>query len=404
MRKTLALALGMLALSLFGCGPGGGGLGGEACVLRGSLDSECTLSPGACNPYRVEGDFVIEDTGKLVIEPGVVLEFAQDASLMVTGHGVLRAEGTAADPVVMRGASPQPGYWKGIYFTDANNFENRLVRVEVRDAAGERNWDNGAFGNFRAAVVLEGASRVLVKFTKVWKNAGAGFFIDDEVDLRNDFDDNVVTANQGFPVLIYASRVDQLKAGNDFTGNASGYDYVRVGGGFGEVQDATWKKLNVPYRIFDEVTVADGKTLTIEPGTTLVFEQDAGIFVEGRSGGLHAEGTATERIVFTGLDHHQGYWCGIIFSDSDSFENLLRNVVVEYGGSGQCTQSYSGLKANVLVESAGSGSHQYIRIYDSVIRESAGYGVVVAQETDANDIASDNTFSGNALGDFYREP
>jgi len=367
------------------------------------LDSERTLSPGACNPYRVEGDFVIEDTGKLVIEPGVVLEFAQDASLMVTGHGVLRAEGTAADPVVMRGASPQPGYWKGIYFTDANSFDNRLVRVEVRDAAGEVNWDNGAFGDFRAAVVLEGASRVLVKFTKVWKNAGAGFFIDDEVDLRNDFDDNVVTANQGFPVLIYASRVDQLKAGNDFTGNAAGYDYVRVGGGFGEVQDATWRKLNVPYRIFDEVTVADGKTLTIEPGTTLVFEQDARLTVWSDTGALYAVGTASAPIVFTGLSAQPGYWCGLYFHDTHSTDNRLEHVIVEYGGgdAAPCGWTQSNYYANVLIDSSGNASSQYLYIHDSTIRHSRHYGIVIA-DTATTDFAN-ITYFNNADGDTKTE-
>ncbi len=93
-----------------------------------------------------------------------------------------------------------------------------------------------------------------------------------------------------------------------------------------------------------------------------------------------------------------------MFSNSNYGDSLLQYAVVEYGGSKGCIQLYSSMKANVLVESAGSALPQYIRIYNSTIRQNAGYGVVVVQETDANDIAAGNTFSGNTLGDFYREP
>ena len=400
MRKSGLLALWALGLLLAGCGPGGGTTP-AACTLTGSLTGERELSPSGCSPYRVEREFVIENTGRLTIQPGTTLEFAQDAKLVVEGHGVLKAVGTSTDKIAFLGAEPHRGYWSGVYLDHANSFDNELAFVEIEHAGGEGYWDPGAFEDYRAALVLEGDSRIKLKDVLIRNSGGSGVFADEEVDLAA-FERVAITQGASFPLLVYARLVHRLDPASDFTGNDPGMDYVRVADWNG-IKTATWKRLSVPYLVENELAVQDGELLTIEAGTRLVFEQDAGIFVEGHGGGLHAEGTATDKIVFTGLDAHAGYWCGLVFSDSNHSENLLEYAVVEYGGSGSCTQMYSSQKANVLVESAGSGSSQFIRIRNSEIRHSAGYGVVIASETDANDILGDNTFSDNVSGNLLVE-
>ena len=409
MRKAI-LALAFVALGLYGCGPGGGtggggtgggGTGSDPCVLSGRLDTERTLSPSECSPYRVQGEFDIGNTGKLLIEPGTTLEFGQDAALVVSGHGVLKAVGTAAHKIAFLGAQPHRGYWKGVVFNNANSFDNELTYVEIEHAGGEEYWDSKAFHAYRAALSLERGSRIKLKNVLIRESAGSGIFVDEDVDLAA-FQGLQVTKNASFPLLIYARKVHLLDSASDFTGNDAGMDYVRVAD-WHKIQTATWKRLSVPYRVENELTVADGELLTIEPGTHLVFEQDTGIYVEGHTGGLRAAGTASEKIVFTALSSHPGYWCGLIFDDSNNLDNLLDYVKIEYGGSGSCSQG-SSYKANVLVESAGNASSQYIRIYHSEINHSAGYGVVIAQETNANNIQADNTFVGNAQGNFFRMP
>lgn len=404
MKKTFLALLGGALLVLAGCDGGGGGGGGgiTACTLSGTLSTELDLDPGRCSSYRVTGDLFIEDGGKLVAPPGTTLVFDQDTGISVSGHGALVAEGSAADPVVFKGASAIPGYWKGIVFTDADSFDNKLIHAEIRDAAGENLWDSGAFEDFRAALVLWGRTRLRVESTKIWKNDGAAIFVDDDVRGLT-LSQNRFTENASYPVLIYASQVNRIGSGNIFSGNGSANDFIHVAGGYTEVADGRWARHDVPYMVFGEATVKNGSVLTIDPGTTLVFEQDAGLIVGGSSAGLRAAGTSGAPILFTGKAAHPGYWCGIIFSDSNNSSNLLDHVTVEYGGSGSCTQLYSSKTANVLVESAGSASHQYLRLTHSRIQHSAGYGVVIATETNANDIPADNTFFNNQLGDFYRE-
>ncbi|HYN89375.1 MAG TPA: hypothetical protein VER55_12640, partial [Ardenticatenaceae bacterium] len=61
--------------------------------------------------------------------------------------------------------------------------------------------------------------------------------------------------------------------------------------------DTTWSPAGSPYKITGgSLTVADGVTLTIEPGVEVLFEQHRNLFV---AGALSAIGTATNPITFT---------------------------------------------------------------------------------------------------------
>lgn len=72
-------------------------------------------------------------------------------------------------------------------------------------------------------------------------------------------------------------------------------------------EDTTWTRAESPYVLPCHVFVDPGATLTIEPGVRVETEA---LFV---SGGLRAEGTPAEPIVFTGVDGEA--WKGIMLVD-----------------------------------------------------------------------------------------
>ena len=94
-------------------------------------------------------------------------------------------------------------------------------------------------------------------------------------------------------------------------------------------RDQTWAPLGAVYRIHEDVSVAAG--LTLDPGVTLVFEQERKLTVED-GGRLSAVGSAAAPIVFTGEEAVRGYWAGLVFDSSGAAENRLENVTIEYGG------------------------------------------------------------------------
>jgi hypothetical protein len=90
---------------------------------------------------RTDGQLVT-----LTIEPGVVMKFAPSSSLRVQhftnqkpSTAALRALGTAAKPIVMTSAAPQPqaGDWMGIWFGGIPAAANKIDHVRVEYAGGD---------------------------------------------------------------------------------------------------------------------------------------------------------------------------------------------------------------------------------------------------------------------------
>ncbi|MBF6608819.1 MAG: hypothetical protein ITG00_08790, partial [Flavobacterium sp.] len=79
-------------------------------------DRILTDNPNAAVDYII--DCVMRVSADIIIEPGVVIEFGQNAGIEIDDFNVpyasLSAEGTAAKPIVFRGAVSGAGYWRGL--------------------------------------------------------------------------------------------------------------------------------------------------------------------------------------------------------------------------------------------------------------------------------------------------
>ena len=81
----------------------------------------------------------------------------------------------------------------------------------------------------------------------------------------------------------------------------------------------TWSPASGPYHVTGNITVPEGATLVIQPGTTVFFDANMGITVQGgrigyTDGRLVAEGTDTQQIRFALTPTATGNWAGITFS------------------------------------------------------------------------------------------
>lgn len=131
--------------------------------------------------------------------------------------------------------------------------------------------------------------------------------------------------------------------------------------------DETWTKDNV-YILKQRVFVADGVTLTIQPGTLIMGQSgdvaDVGVLVISRGATLIAEGTAEEPIIFTSVDDDgsmeidvRGQWGGLIMLGKGTHNNNDNNSEIE----GISPDGDNGLYGG-NTEDDNSGSLKYVSI------------------------------------------
>lgn len=148
--------------------------------------------------------------------------------------------------------------------------------------------------------------------------------------------------------------------------------------------DESWCLANSPHIIDNDVIVAEGVTLNIEPGVTVQLRygamRDVDLIVHGT---LTAQGTPTDTIRFTSDQAlpNKGDWSQIRFGDY-SVDNVLDYVTVEYGG--RC--STGGQCPTIIVNT------DALAINHSTIRRSVGEGM---QINSASPAIHNTTFEDN---------
>ena len=339
--------------------------------------------------YLLQG--FIEVTSTLVIEPGVVIQAAQDTRLRVDGGQIL-AVGTPNARITFEGVNHIAGYWSQIGFIEGR--ESRFEYVDIKDA-GQVCTDYAFCPD--AAFVLGGVTLSFTNST-ISNSYVHGLYTEDNV-LFTKFENNRFYNNVWAGVVIDGNYVPVLDAASDYVGGAepNGTPYVVIGGGRqSEGKEFRWKKLNAPYLIADEVDFgAYGGTLILDPGVEMVFGKDGGLTIDG-NGVLKAIGTAAAPIIFRGLVEQPGYWDGITIWDSPWEGNELSYVQMRHSGS-----TGAGLPAE------GAVSLRYnsrININNSVISDNAQYGVTCDEQSDYVGspvlvLGLGNTFSNNGSGD-----
>lgn len=116
--------------------------------------------------------------------------------------------------------------------------------------------------------------------------------------------------------------------------SAWGQDVIRINGD--TISSDITLTAEKPYLIYDTLFVAHNATLTLDPGTTLLFHDKAAMRCAGR---MLANGTAEEPITFRGdrldrivgktsFDIMSGQWGGIIFTPP-TMGNVLKHVVMK---------------------------------------------------------------------------
>jgi len=336
----------------------------------------------------------ISASGGLTMEAGVELAFDDDAGLSVGGtESPLHIDGTATDPVVLRGSDDVPGHWRGIIIDNngGKGAANSIAFAEVRNAGGGAHNSNGDLGG----LILWAGNELALTDTTIADSADVGLNLtygDSSVTLaRNHFEGNASHAIYGAP-----EYMDAMDPDSTFVGN--GGDHVAVFGG-AMADEASIAALQVPYYVLEDGVVSTNHPLTIEAGAHFVFEANAGLEISGVDSPLHIAGTPLDRVVLEGSAPDRGHWRGLIIDNNSSVpaENLLDNVDILHAGGGSFN-SNGDLGGLIL------WADNHLTLRDVSIAESGAVGLNATYGGSTLILEGVNVFTGNASAPAWLEP
>jgi hypothetical protein len=174
--------------------------------------------------------------------------------------------------------------------------------------------------------------------------------------------------------------------------------------------DTTWTRECGPYVVTGNLLVQSWVTLTIEPGTTVKFDADKALLIDGE---LVAQGASNAMIVFTSnVGEAPGDWGYILFTNTDPASlSSIQYALVEYAGGASVSDNgalrvdaaFPSLSHLTIRHSASDG----LRVFndgmagmgDLTITDNAGWGIYV--DSDGSLVISLCTIEDNSQGGIY---
>ncbi|MGB3465433.1 MAG: hypothetical protein WBA74_09185, partial [Cyclobacteriaceae bacterium] len=144
-------------------------------------------------PYRIPNAVDQISQGGVTIEAGTELISRANGGLEVFGDGYLRIEGTAANPITLRGEQDVQGYWRGLNFSSVN--ANNLISNATISNGGSSGFDGA---NRKANVEIEGSGLLTMTDVAVTQSGGYGIRVSSGGTLTSSgltFANNVLSGN-----------------------------------------------------------------------------------------------------------------------------------------------------------------------------------------------------------------
>ena len=274
---------------------------------------------------------VMPVSGDIVIEPGVVIEFEQNAGISLSDFNnniaSISAKGTADKPIIFRGVIKDKGYWRGIYF-GSNNPKNELDYVHIEDAGGREFNSNGDKG----AIVFTGG--VLKMFNSIISNSLtyglSAVYGGSTLEIES-----TKFKNNNAPIIILPKFINSISKTNDYSGNTEDFVYVESGS---FSTGTTWEKINVPYVVLNRSAynytggIGVKAVLTVEAGAEIEFDANTKLTIS-EYGAIKAIGTVSDPILFTAVHKVAGAWNGIYFNSKHVLNEIAFAEFHYSGGS-----------------------------------------------------------------------
>lgn len=275
--------------------------------------------------------------GSLKIEPGVVIEFENHAGLYVNlGNKAFEIKGSEEEPVVLSGTSKQKGYWRGIFFAEANNPNNLIEHAKIEYAGSQDLTSSSPV--YEGTLALRGVSgtppqALALNHVEISNGGSVGLdFHRIEKNATVSTSNLTISGNEDVPVKVSAEMAHVFDNTSSYSGNALDFFNITTSHYEIEEQIVSWQKLDVPYLVDDRVHIKHNGHLTIEAGVEMQFKPEAylqpydGSTDAGNELSLKIQGTADEPVL---LKAHDGVsWGGLFFGFTQQ-DNIISHAIIE---------------------------------------------------------------------------
>ena len=270
----------------------------------------------AGSPYIVQGVVIVGVSGRLTIDPGVVVKFTSGNYLSV--YGELTAQGDSSHPILFTSnlGTPKAGDWRGLFFHPGSQALVKHCELSY-----------GGYGNEDGVSIM--SSDVTLDSCSIHHNQ------DDGVSLEgaglSPTLQNLTLENNGQAAIRQTSGATRITYGAmSMTGNR--YNGVVLDTST-LAQEGVWDSslMGYPFIAAGWQLVSAGVTLTIRAGTTVQFTSGNYLTVYGN---LLAEGTDAQPILLTSAaaSPQAGDWRGLFFHPGS--RALVKHCELSYGGYG----------------------------------------------------------------------
>ncbi len=329
----------------------------------------------------------LQATAGVTFAPGVVVECGPDVRLWLNGNtSFINAEGTSSKNIIFRGIDKVKGSWRLIEI-NSNNINNKLDYVHIMHTGST------ASSNQKSAILVKSnvSGRLSIKNTSISMSDGYAVFIDGNTGSFTEFSNNNFSNNTLAPLRIGAEALLAIDKTSVYAGN--GIQAIEVAtAGNGNVRfdnTGTIKSAGLPYHFLSSAELRSA--ITFEAGVTCLYAAGLRLWVTS-DGALIADGTATDKITFSGMTQNPGAWWGIELA-SPSASNIINHGIVSYGGDP------AGRGGNIYMVGATPGSR--LTLSNSTISHSQTYGILKAPgSTELQE--GENSFVNNSAGNVHQ--
>lgn len=362
------------------------GNGEDRVFVRGSTVSRQTAHWASYGvPYYSSIGLVIRGGSTMTIAPGTELRFAANRGLRVATNaepGTLVALGTADAPIRM---GADDGTWTGVLLDALTQAGTVLRHVRATGLAGNA-------GALRLSTPAEPDARVAIIESCLFRSeepGSVGVYLAGNARVLS-FEDNLIDVRGLSVNASLGAFGDVLRVSNTYEAP------LQVRGGSISGRDLDWSKplasdlQTQPIRPTGNLFVSSG-SLRIRAGNRIEMPLNGQLSLTDST--LMIEGTASEPVVFA-PEASAPFWNRIrLRGPGSAGQSYLAYALLESAGSDPSLDA-SPQRGAIVVESS-AGVPATPRIRDTVIVDSNGYGMTLADLTHCSGACENNTIVGS---------